>query len=50
TVRLYGAAPSPKRLWLVEGADHEDLYAFAPEEYRRRVGEFIKTYLPIEEQ
>ena len=35
--RIYANAPEPKSLWLVEGAAHQDLYAFAPEAYRARV-------------
>jgi uncharacterized protein len=41
---LFEAAPSPKQLWAVEGAGHVDLYAFAPAEYERRVGEFLQQY------
>lgn len=42
---LFARAPSPKTFWAVEGADHEDLYAFAPGEYRQRVGGFLAGLL-----
>lgn len=38
---LYARAPSPKSYWPVNGAGHEDLHAFAPAEYERRVGGFL---------
>jgi fermentation-respiration switch protein FrsA (DUF1100 family) len=42
---LYARVNSPKAFWAVPGAKHEDLHAFAPQEYERRVGEFLATYL-----
>jgi esterase/lipase len=45
TRALYAHATSPKQLWEVEGAGHEDLHRFAPAEYERRVGDFLATYL-----
>jgi fermentation-respiration switch protein FrsA (DUF1100 family) len=42
---LYARAPEPKTLWAVKGAGHEDLHAFAPLEYERRVGAFLARYL-----
>jgi fermentation-respiration switch protein FrsA (DUF1100 family) len=38
---LFGRAREPKSLWLVQGAGHVDLEAFAPEEYRGRVLPFL---------
>lgn len=38
---MYGAIAAPKSVWLVGGAGHHDLYAFRPEEYRRRVLAFL---------
>jgi uncharacterized protein len=38
---LYAHAPAPKAYWAVQGAGHEDLYAFSSAEYERRVGEFL---------
>ena len=42
---LFAHAPAPKTFWAVEGADHEDLYAFTPKEYRRQVGSFLTRLL-----
>ena len=41
TQRLFAAAPAPKRLWLVPGAVHGDLYAAGPLEYQGRVLAFL---------
>jgi uncharacterized protein len=43
TRRLFDAASGAKTLWLVEGAIHEDLYAFNPAEYRLRLLHFLDT-------
>ncbi len=40
TTDLFHAAAEPKELWLVEGAAHVDLHAFARDEYERRVLDF----------
>jgi len=45
TERLYAAARAPKSLWIVDGAIHENLYAYAPREYERRVGGFLAHWL-----
>ncbi len=42
---LYARAPEPKRFWAVPGAGHEDLFAFAGQEYARRVSAFLEEYL-----
>jgi alpha-beta hydrolase superfamily lysophospholipase len=42
---LYAHAPAAKRFWAVPGARHEDLYAFDPATYRRRVGGFLERWL-----
>lgn len=42
TGRLFAAAPEPKELWMVPGADHVDLYGYVPEEYRRRLLGFLE--------
>ena len=34
-----------KSLWIVPGAAHVDLHAFAPAEYERRVGSFMQERL-----
>jgi uncharacterized protein len=45
TRRLFGAAPEPKQLWVVEGAAHVDLHAFDPRQYERSVGDFLDRAL-----
>lgn len=45
TQRLYEAAAQPKALWVVEGAAHVNLHAYAPQEYERRVGAFLAAHL-----
>lgn len=42
---LFRAASEPKELWVVEGASHVDLCAFAREEYQRRVLQFFEKCL-----
>ena len=42
---LYAQARSPKSFWLIAGAGHEDLHAFAPEQYQWRVGGFFARLL-----
>jgi alpha-beta hydrolase superfamily lysophospholipase len=45
TQRLFAAAAQPKELWVVEGAAHVDLHAYAPEAYERRIGAFLAHHL-----
>lgn len=46
TRRLYDAARGePKSLWIVAGAAHVDLHAFARADYERRVGAFMQAAL-----
>lgn len=40
-----GKAGEPRELWIVEGAAHVDLHAFAPQAYESRVGAFLDRYL-----
>jgi fermentation-respiration switch protein FrsA (DUF1100 family) len=42
---LFARARSPKELWDVRGAGHEDLHQFSPLEYERRVGGFLVAHL-----
>lgn len=42
---LFHAAPTPKHLWIIPGAKHEDFYRFAPSEYQGRVLEFFRDTL-----
>ena len=39
------AAAKPKEQWLVEGAQHTDMYEFGPVEYEKRVGAFLHAHL-----
>ena len=41
TRELFARARESKYLWAVEGADHVDLEAFAPDEYRRQILPFF---------
>jgi uncharacterized protein len=45
TERLFAAAAQPKALWVVEGAAHVNLHAYAPAEYERRIGAFLAVHL-----
>ena len=42
---LYAHAPEPKSFWAIPGAAHEDLFAYTPTEYERRVGAFLDRCL-----
>jgi len=42
---LYARVKAPKELWTVAGADHVDLYDFAPVEYQQRIGAFFARTL-----
>jgi fermentation-respiration switch protein FrsA (DUF1100 family) len=42
---LFSAANAPKELWIVEGAGHQDLYAFSGAQYERKVSAFLGKYL-----
>jgi uncharacterized protein len=45
TEAMFAAAPEPKTLWVVEGAEHEDLYRFLPKAYEEKVLEFFDSHL-----
>ncbi len=45
SLALFQRAHEPKEFWAVEQADHEDLHAYAGEEYERRVGAFLQRHL-----
>ena len=45
TRRLFDAAAAPKELWEVQGAAHQDLHAFDPVEYERRILGFFERTL-----
>jgi pimeloyl-ACP methyl ester carboxylesterase len=42
---LYLRARSPKRLWLIDGASHQDLHQHSPAEYEQRVLGFFTLHL-----
>jgi len=42
---LFTAAAGPKQFWLLDGAGHQDMHAFARSEYERRVLAFLAEYL-----
>ena len=42
---LFERLAQPKELWVVDGATHEDLYDYAPAEYRRRITAFLQRTL-----
>jgi pimeloyl-ACP methyl ester carboxylesterase len=44
---LYARAPARKSFWAVDGAGHEDLHDYTPQEYEKRVGGFLVRYLRI---
>lgn len=44
---LYLRAPSPKRLWLIYGARHEDFYRHSPADYERQVLDFLGRHLTV---
>lgn len=43
--RLFAAAAAPRELWIVEGAAHQDLYAFDRHAYESHVLAFLTRYL-----
>ena len=42
---LYLRAKSPKRLWLINGAKHEDFHRHSPADYERQVLDFFDRHL-----
>jgi fermentation-respiration switch protein FrsA (DUF1100 family) len=42
---LFGAAAEPKQMWIVEGAEHQDLFRYDPKGYEEHVVEFLKEKL-----
>lgn len=45
SMAMYSAASGPKDLWIVNGAQHVDLYRYGGDSYRQRVGTFLSTWL-----
>ncbi len=44
TQRIFSAANAPKEIWIVEGAAHQDLHAFAPAAYQAKVSKFLEKH------
>ncbi len=44
---LFDHAGPPKSLWLAPDASHIDISYKCPEEYKRRIDEFLQTYFPL---
>ncbi len=42
---LYDRIRASKQMWIVEGAKHNEAVTLAPDEYRRRITEFVKEYV-----
>lgn len=42
---MFSVAPSPSTLWILQEAGHVDFYRFETDEYKKRVGEFLRTTL-----
>jgi uncharacterized protein len=47
TRELFAAAPTPRALWLVPGASHQDLLRYAPDTYRSRVLDFLSRHVGV---
>ncbi len=45
TVELFSRANEPKKLWVVKGLAHEDVYAKRPELYKNNVLTFLSTHM-----
>lgn len=45
THQLYDAAVCEKNLWMVLWAGHADFFSYAEEEYKQRVGNFLRSHL-----
>jgi uncharacterized protein len=43
--KLYDAATCEKSLWLVKWAGHGDFFSYTEDEYKERIGEFLKKHL-----
>jgi hypothetical protein len=43
--RMYDSLMSIKKLWIVEGATHQDIYAFTRKMYEQKIKEYIDETL-----
>ncbi|MEM6690245.1 MAG: alpha/beta hydrolase [Planctomycetota bacterium] len=48
TRSMHQAASQPKKLWIVEGAAHEDLAKHSPDEYEKKILGFLNQQLAID--
>lgn len=46
--QLYRATPEPKELWLVPGADHNDVIEVAGQDFQRRIHQFLADHMLIQ--
>jgi uncharacterized protein len=42
---MFATAQEPKELWIVNGAQHQDIHRFAKQEYELRILKFFETHL-----
>jgi pimeloyl-ACP methyl ester carboxylesterase len=47
--QIYAAAGEPKQLWVVEGAGHRGLREQAGDAYAKRIVDFYRAYLPLQQ-
>jgi pimeloyl-ACP methyl ester carboxylesterase len=47
TRRIFDAAPGPKQLWIVDGADHRQVSGLTTDNYRQRLYGFLARTMPI---
>jgi fermentation-respiration switch protein FrsA (DUF1100 family) len=45
THQLYDAATCEKSLWMVPWAGHADFFSYAPDQYKQRIGDFLRSHL-----
>lgn len=45
SMAMYAAAADPKALWVVNGAQHVDLFRYGADRYKERVGHFFAMWL-----
>lgn len=45
TLELFSRAQEPKQLWILEGAEHQDLHRYSPAVYEARVLAFFREHL-----
>lgn len=43
--KLYAAASCERTLWLIEWAGHGDFFSYAEDQYKQRIGDFLRSHL-----